>query len=172
MVSFTNTCYSFDPRSRLGRHVESHRPNLFGSRALYTHPFYQALRRKYVTAHPTYTYISLTPTKYSYNLINLHLLLTKHILDNAQAPYLHADVIALLQLGTMYMTSSPGLVQLIPPTLKARSAHVRPPPYSIRFTDVAHYPSFLPNRTMAICRDIHYLHIHIPHSYQIFVLAY
>jgi len=95
-----------------------------------------------------------------------------HIQDNAQAPYLHALVIALLQLGRMYMTSSPVLVQLIPPTLKARSAHVRQPPCSIRFTDVALYPSFLPNRTMAICGDIHYLHIHIPHSYQIFVQAY
>jgi len=133
MVYFTNTCYSFDARSRLGRHVESHRPNLFGSWALYTHPFYQTSRRKYVTAHPTYTYISLTPTKYSYKLINSHLLLTMHILDNAQAPYLLADVTALLQLRTMHMTSSPVLVQLIPPTLKARSAHVRPPPlfYSV-----------------------------------------
>jgi len=62
----------------------------------------------------TYTYISLTPTKYSYKLINSHLLLTMHILDNAQAPYLHADVTALQHLGTMYMTSSPGLVQLHP----------------------------------------------------------
>jgi len=51
-----------------------------------------------------------------------------HILGNAQSPYLLAVVTALLQLRTMFMTSSPGLVQLIPTSLKARSAHVRPPP--------------------------------------------
>ena len=68
-VSFTNTCYSFDPRSRLRRHVESHRPTLFDLRALYS-------------------------------------------------------------------------------------------------------PSFLPNLTAAICSYTSHLHIHIPHSYQIFIQVY
>jgi len=84
------------------------------------------------------------------------------ILDNAPAPYLHADVTALLHLGTMYMASSPVLVQHIPPKLKAMSAHVRPSPLFYTFTDIAFYRSFLPNLTVAICRVIHYLHIHIP----------
>jgi len=89
-VSFTNTCYSFDPRSRLRRHVESHRPTLFDLRALYFHPFYQTSRRQYVATLPTYTYISLTPTIYSYSFINSHLFLTMHIRDYAPASYLHA----------------------------------------------------------------------------------
>jgi len=121
---------------------------------------------------PTHTYPALLPNIRTGLLIHTsHYAYTGSRRGSIPA-CVHADDIALLQFGSMYMRSSPVLVQLIQPTLKARSAHLRPPPYSIRFRDVAHYPSILPNRTMAICRDTPYLYIHIPHSYQIFVLSY
>jgi len=104
-----SSCNSFLPRSRLGRRMYGHRPT---SIRLHTHNslpvlFYQTARWQYVATLPTYTYISLIPTKYSYKLIISHLLLTMLIRDYALAPYRH----------TSYLTSSHCTCNS--PTLKA-----------------------------------------------------